>query len=53
MHVHAGFEYCFDIFFKNSLTRTFWYKSIDDCENDYWKIRNAILSDTDENMLYS
>lgn len=50
---HAGFEYCFEIFFKNSLTRTFWYKSIDDCEEDYWKIRNAILTDTDENMLYS
>lgn len=45
---HAGFEYCFEIFFKNSLTRTFWYKSIDECEEDYWKIRNAILANTDE-----
>lgn len=48
MHYHAGFEYCFEIFFNNSLKRTFWYKSINDCDEDYWKIRNAILTNTDE-----
>lgn len=48
MCFHKGFEYYFEILFKNSIKRRFCYMSIDDCEEDYWKIRNAILTNTDE-----